>query len=257
MLEIKDITVEYGSKRILDNVSFSLEEGQWLMIAGPNGAGKSTIVKALSGGCPYTGRIMLDGTDISALKASALARRLGFLAQSHEVTYSFTVREVVAMGRYAYSRGVFNGASAEDTAEINKALEATGLTELAGKSVLTVSGGELQRTFLAQLFAQNPKIIVLDEPTNNLDLMYQKQIFELIELWIKGGNRAVISVVHDLSLARIYGTDAVLLDRGKVAAKGRPEDVISNKYLNGIYSMDVVEYMRTVLSTWEAVKAGS
>lgn len=254
MLDVKGITVDYGQKRILDDVSFSLKAGHWLMIAGPNGAGKSTIIKALSQGCPYAGKILFEGVNTFKLKPTELAHRLGFLSQSHEVTYSFTVREVVALGRYAYSAGLFGFSSAEDTAKIDAALQATGLSELADRSVLTLSGGELQRTFLAQLFAQDPKIIVLDEPTNNLDLVYQKQIFELIGQWIKGGDRAVISVVHDLSLARLYGTDAILLDHGKIVAKGTPDDAISGKHLNSVYSMDVVGYMRTILSAWENVK---
>jgi len=253
MLNLQGITVDYGEKRILDDVSFSLESGHWLMIAGPNGAGKSTIVRALSQGCPYKGKILLDGEDTAKMKAAALARRLGVLSQSHEVTYSFTVREVVALGRYPYSKSVFCSEPADNASKIEAALKATGLTELADRSVLTLSGGELQRTFLAQLFAQDPKIIVLDEPTNNLDLVYQKQVFELIEHWVKDGDRAVISVVHDLSLARLYGTDAILLDHGKIVANGTPDNVISDKYLTHVYSMDVVGYMQTILSTWSMV----
>lgn len=248
MLEVQGITVSNGGKKILDSVSFTLDYGHWLMIAGPNGAGKSTIVKALSQGCPYMGSILFDGLDTSKMKPAALARRIGVLSQNHEVTYSFTVREVVALGRYPYSRSPL---CTEDADKIEAAIEATGLTEFADRSVLTLSGGELQRTFLAQLFAQEPKTIVLDEPTNNLDLMYQKQVFELIEKWVKNGDRAVISVVHDLSLARLYGTDAMLLNQGKVVAYGTPENVISNEYLNEVYSMDVVSYMRTVFSTWK------
>lgn len=254
MLELKGVTVDYGDKRILDNTSFSLDYGHWLMICGPNGAGKSTIVKALSQGCCYKGEISLDGVNISKLKSSSLARKLGFLSQKYNVSYSFTVREVVSLGRYSYSDSVFGGISSNDTEKINEAIEITGLTELADRSVLTLSGGELQRTFLAQLFAQDPKIIVLDEPTNNLDLQYQKQIFELIQDWMKSGERAVISVVHDLSLARLYGTDAILLDHGKIVAKGTHDKVISDEYLNSVYSMDVGEYMRTLLSNWEHVK---
>lgn len=254
MLEIKGVSVDYGGKKILSDISFSLEAGQWLMIAGPNGAGKSTIVKAISQGCPYSGKILIDGADASKIKAADLARRLGVLSQNHEVTYSFSVREVVSLGRYPYSKSAFSSETSEDKERIEAAIQATGLAELSDRSVLALSGGELQRTFLAQLFAQDPKVIVLDEPTNNLDLVYQKQIFELIEQWLKQEERAVISIVHDLSLARLYGTDALLLNHGKIVASGEPENVISEKYLSSVYSMDVVGYMRTVLSAWETVK---
>lgn len=253
MLNIQGITVEYGDKRILDDVSFSLKSGHWLMKAGPNGAGKSTVVRAPSQGCPYRGKILFNGEDTLKMKAAALARRLGVLSQSHEVTYSFTVREVVALGGYPYSKNSFCSESSDNTTKIEAAIEATGLTELADRSVLTLSRGELQRTFLAQLFAQDPKLIVLDEPTNNLDLAYQKQVFELIEQWVKRGDRAVLSVVHDLSLAKLYGTEAILLDHGKIVAEGTPENVISDKHLTNVYSMDVVGYMRKTLSTWNTV----
>ena len=253
MLDILGITVDYGEKRILHDVSFSLKSGHWLMISGPNGAGKSTIVRAMSQGCQYSGKIFIDGEDTAKMKAAALAQKLGVLSQSHEVTYPFTVYEVVALGRYPYSKSTFCSEPADNAAKIEAAIEATGLAELKDRSVLTLSGGELQRTFLAQLFAQDPKVIVLDEPTNNLDLVYQKQVFELIEQWVKNGDRAVISVVHDLSLARLYGTDAILLDHGKIVANGTPDNVISDKYLSNVYSMDVVGYMQTILSTWSAL----
>jgi len=117
--------------------------------------------------------------------------------------------------------------------------------------VLTLSGGELQRTFLAQLFAQNPAVLILDEPTNHLDLVYQKQIFVLISEWLKSPGRAVVSVVHDLSLALKYGTSAMILDRGTVASAGKPREVMSRENLKRVYGMDVHEWMRDMLAQWE------
>ena len=131
-----------------------------------------------------------------------------------------------------------------------QALSLTGLTELAGQSVLTLSGGELQRTFLAQLFAQNPKLLILDEPTNHLDLVYQKQIFALIQQWLKDSGRAVISVVHDLSLARAYGTHALLLDKSKAICYGTVGEVFQSELLNKAYGMDVRQWMQTMLGQW-------
>ena len=120
----------------------------------------------------------------------------------------------------------------------------TGLTALRRASVLTLSGGELQRTFLAQVFAQNPKLLILDEPANHLDLIYQKHIFSLIEAWLKQPGRAVISVVHDLSLAKKYGTHAVLMDRGRCAAQGKTAEVMTRERLEAVYGMDVYGWMR-------------
>ncbi|WP_312641183.1 ABC transporter ATP-binding protein [Hydrogenoanaerobacterium sp.] len=251
MLEVKNVTVKYGSLTIIDDVSFTLGENQWLMIVGPNGAGKSTVINAISQGAPYTGTILFNGTDISQCKPSKLARNIGVLMQNHYVGYSFTVGEIVRLGRYAYSSGIFGSTSDEDDDLIKDALELTGMSKLADKSVLTLSGGELQRTFLAQLFAQNPQILLLDEPTNHLDLVYQKLVFGLIRDWIDRTGRSVISVVHDLSLARAYGTNAVLMDCGKIVASGTAEEVINQPHLNDVYAMDVGSWMRSMLAQWQ------
>lgn len=250
LMEITDLSVRYGSLTIVDRVSFSLAEGDWLMLVGPNGAGKSTIVSAISQGTPYTGAVRLMGRDIRKYRAHELAKLLGVLSQTHTMGYGFTVGSVVRLGRYAYAPGLFSGGAAGDEAAVARALELTGLTRIADQNVLTLSGGELQRTFLAQLFAQNPSVLLLDEPTNHLDLVYQKQVFELISGWLKTPGRAVVSVVHDLSLARAYGTHALLLDRGRTIASGVPDEVFSPGNLNRAYDMDVSDWMRKLLLQW-------
>lgn len=250
LLDVKNLTVRYSNLTIVDNASFSLAEGDWLMLVGPNGAGKSTLVNAVSQGAPYTGEVRLMGKDVRKYRAHEFAKRLGVLSQSHAMGYGFTVGSVVRLGRYAYAPGLFSGHTAEDEAAVCEALARTGMTRFADQNVLTLSGGELQRTFLAQLFAQNPRVLMLDEPTNHLDLVYQKQVFELLSEWIKTPGRAVVSVVHDLSLARAYGTRALLLDRGKTLAYGAAADVFSPENLDRAYGMDVSAWMRNLLSQW-------
>ena len=251
LLDVNNLTVRYGSLTIVDNVSFSLSEGEWLMLVGPNGAGKSTIVNAISQGAPYTGEVRFCNRDIRHYRAHELARNIGVLSQSHPVGYGFTVGSVVRLGRYAYSPGLFSNGHNEDEQMVARALELTGMTRFAEQSVLTLSGGELQRTFLAQLFAQNPRVLLLDEPTNHLDLVYQKQIFELISQWLKTPGRAVLSVVHDLSLARAYGSRALLLDGGKTVACGKIDEVFSPNYIDKAYAMDVSAWMRGMLAQWQ------
>ncbi len=251
MLEVQNLTVRFGDLTVVDGVSFTLEEGRWLMLVGPNGAGKSTIVSAISRSVPYEGRVLFRGRDVKTYRSAELARNLGVLSQHHSVGYAFTVAEVFRLGRYSYAPGIFSRRSDDDEASVTEALAITGLTELAGHSVLTLSGGELQRTFLAQLFAQDPKVLILDEPTNHLDLVYQREIFDLIRAWLKTPGRAVVSVVHDLSLARAYGTDAVLLHRGRTAAAGPGETVFAPENLDRVYDMDVSGWMRTMLSQWQ------
>lgn len=250
LLEVNGLSVKYGSHTIVRDIGFSLAEGEWLMIVGPNGAGKSTIVKAVSGGVPCAGEVLCMGKELRTYKSAALARRIGVLTQNHYVGYSFTVEEVVRLGRYAYTGGVFSGRDADCEAEVARALSLTGLSELAHRSVLSLSGGELQRVFLAQLFAQDPSILILDEPTNHLDLKYQKQLLELVSDWVKQPGRAVLSVVHDLSLARSYGTEVLLLQEGQVRARGHAEEVFTRENMEQVYGMDVHRWMRGLLESW-------
>jgi len=177
---------------------------------------------------------------------------MGMLMQSHFVGYAFTVEEVVRLGRYAYAPGFFARRlhQEKDDQAVFEALELTGMTEKRTQSVLTLSGGELQRTFLAQLLAQNPRLLLLDEPSSHLDLIYQKQIFTLISDWIRQEGRAVISVVHDLSLAKSFGTQALLMNKGKEVASGDVDEVLSSDFLDKVYGMDVADWMRTMLGQW-------
>jgi iron complex transport system ATP-binding protein len=250
MLEVENLTVRAGGVTIVEDVCLSLEPGDWLTLVGPNGAGKSTIINAISQCVPYTGRIKFEGRDIRRFKPAQLARRLGVLAQGNAVGYAFTAEEIVRLGRYAYNASLFSSGSDEDDEFVERALELTGMAAQRGQSALTLSGGELQRTFLAQVFAQNPNVLLLDEPTNHLDLMYQKQIFEMIEGWLREPQRAVLSVIHDLSLARAYGTKAILLDRGRIKSAGDMRYVFAPDNLNGVYAMNVYEWMRAVSNQW-------
>ena len=251
MLTGEHITVRYGNSTVVDDLSFRLDEGEWLMLAGPNGAGKSTLIETIAQGTPYTGNIRWENKDIRSIKAARLAQRIGVLSQKNNVSYAYTVEEVVGLGRYAYKNGLFSGRDDEGKEQVEKALEMTGLAELRHASMLTLSGGETQRVFLAQVFAQDPQVLILDEPANHLDLKYQKHIFSLIREWLTEPGRAVLSVVHDLSLARRYGTHAVLMDHGKSVSRGPIGDVMTSGHLEQVYGMNVYEWMQEMLSQWQ------
>ena len=181
MLKVENLTVQYLERTVIDEISFSAAQNRWLMLVGPNGAGKSTIVNAISGIVGYEGEISICDENLLNLKPAILAKKVGVLAQGHSVSYSFTVEEIVKMGRYSYRNGIFSSFGLENEDAVKTALEMTGLSELKNRSALTLSGGELQRTFLAQVFAQDPKLLILDEPANHLDLVYQEKTFELIK----------------------------------------------------------------------------
>ena len=248
MLKVCELTVSYGEQFAVENVSFTVRDNSWLMVVGPNGAGKSTVLSAVSQGIPYKGEVLVNGRSLRRMKVAVRARIIGMLMQRHVESYGFTVHEVVQLGRYAYSHGRL---CAEDRYMIDEALDKTGLADKRMQSILTLSGGELQRTFLAQVFAQDPQILLLDEPTNHLDLVYQKQTLSLIADWVAQKERAVVSVMHDLSIARLYGTEALLLNRGRVVQQGSIDEVFDCTRLKSVYEMDVYEWMRDLLSVWE------
>ena len=250
MLEVKNLSVAFGERKVVDDVSFTLEEGRWLMLIGPNGAGKSTVVNAVAQSTAYTGQILYEGKDLKHFKPTQLARNIGILSQNHSVGYGFTVEEVVRLGRYSYAPGIFSRRSDTDEESVERALELTGIRELMHQSVLTLSGGELQRVFLAQVFAQDPRILLLDEPANHLDLPFQQELFGLVASWLREPGRAVITVMHDLSLARRFGTKALLLNRGKCVAQGDVRSVLSRENLRQVYGMDVHTWMRELFEQW-------
>ena len=250
MLKGEHLSVSHGKKVILDDVGFSVEPGQWLMIVGPNGAGKSTLVGALGQDLTYRGRIELDGEDLHRMRPYQRAKRMGVLMQTHGVGYAFTVEEVVRLGRFARTHGLFQKSEEGDEAALNRALSMTGLTERREQSVLTLSGGELQRTFLAELICQDPDWMILDEPTNHLDPVYIQQVFGLLDAWRREPGRAIVSVVHDLGLARAFGTHGLLLDRGRVAAFGPIAEVLTKENLNRVYDMNLTEWMRKTAAPW-------
>ena len=250
MLDVKGLTVRCGSKVIVDDVSFQVNSGDWIMVVGPNGAGKSTIINAISQGIEYEGEICWNNVSIKKQKPYELAKSIGVLLQKYFVGYAFSVEEVISLGRYAHRKGIFSTVDSKDEELINNALVATGLQDKRKQSVLTLSGGELQRTFLAQVIAQNPTLLMLDELTNHLDLQYQKQVFELLSQWLHESGRMILSVVHDLSLARAYGTKIILIEGGKCVMQGPSREVLNRKTLQKAYHIDVVDWMKTMLSQW-------
>ena len=142
MLEVSRLSVQFGQKKIVDGLSFTVEEGQWLMIVGPNGAGKSTALNAVTQGVPYTGRVLFEGQDVAKMKPALRAQAIGVLAQNHFVGYGFTVEEVVRLGRFAYAGGLFGRSQTEDREKVEQALTLAGLQDKRRQSVLTLSGGE-------------------------------------------------------------------------------------------------------------------
>ena len=228
MLEVQNLSVRFGSAVIVNDVSFSVQDGDWLMLIGPNGAGKSTIVNAVSRGVPYTGTVLFEGKDVQKTPAHLLARGMGVLAQHHTVGYAFSVEEVVRLGRYAYAPGIFSRRSDEDERSVAEAMELTGVAHIARQSVLTLSGGELQRVFLAQLFAQNPRLLLLDEPAAGMNPQETAELTETIRFVRDNFDMTVLLIEHDMSLVSKLCDELTVLNFGTTLAHGKVEDVLND-----------------------------
>ncbi|WP_348789812.1 heme ABC transporter ATP-binding protein [Leifsonia sp. NPDC080035] len=242
--ELRGVGVSLGGRRILDAVDLAVRPGELVALIGPNGAGKSTALGALAGDTvPDEGVALVDGRDARRMRPAELGRLRAVLLQQKGVSFSYPVREVVAMGRLPWAR---TPQSERDEEAVADALERTGTTRLADRDVTTLSGGELARVSLARVLAQDCPIVLLDEPTDALDLGHQEQVLALAAQLARTG-RAVLAVLHDLNLAATYADRIVLLSGGRVVATGDAETVLVPALLSGVYAhpVDVVEHPRT------------
>jgi len=238
-----DITVEglkfsYNGSPLLEGIDLTVSEGEILAIVGPNGSGKTTLLKNVSGILsPEVGSIYLDMTRLPELSMTELARYLAVVEQEREIGFDFTVREIVALGRLPH-RGRFARETRTDKEWIGRAMELTNVAPFAKRSIRELSGGEKQRVFLAMALAQNPRVLLLDEPTTYLDINHQIQIMEIVRQQAAAGLTVLIAI-HDLNLAAQYADRVAILHRGRLLAVGRPTDVLTEVNIKQAFQTDV------------------
>lgn len=212
-----------GVRKLIDGIGFSLGAGERLAIVGPNGAGKSTLLRLLYRACrPDRGEVRLGGEDIWAMRPQAFARKVAVVLQENQTVFPFSVRDVVLMGRIPWRRGLGHW-SDEDRAATRHALAHLGLEDLALRQFPSLSGGEKQRVLIARALAQSPSLLVLDEPSNHLDIRHQLEILDIL----KGLGITVIATLHDINLATGFATRAAVMKGGRMIAFGRPDDVLT------------------------------
>ena len=229
------VSKRYGEVSILRQVGFSVREGEVFGIIGPNGSGKTTLLKLLSGlEHADEGAVAIDGRPVGKYKRKELARRLAMLQQDALPPVGFTVREVVAMGRYPFQNWLGEDRSAP-AGFIDSVMDCMGLAAFADRSVNQLSGGERQRVALAKAMAQQPKVLLLDEPTTYLDIGYQIQLMDVIRSWQRDSGLTVVAVLHDLNLASMYCDRLLMLHRGEVECIGTPREVLTPERVERVY----------------------
>ncbi len=250
MLEVKNIYCGYNGEDVVKNISFKVNRGENICIVGPNGCGKSTLLKAIANLLSFKGQILLDGKDTKLLKRKELATRVSLMTQSSNILFPYSIYETVALGRYAHLNGVFSRLSKKDDEIINKSLDKVGILDIKDKLISELSGGQLQRVFLARAFAQDPDVIILDEPTNHLDLRYQIEILDYLKLWAKENNKIVVAVLHDLNLVQNFGDKVLMLKDGTLINNGDTKEVLNGRDLEEVYGIDIKSFMLRTLNKW-------
>ncbi len=239
MLRIEDLSVNYGSRRVLHDVSLDVRSGEVMALIGPNGAGKSTLIRAVSGVVPVqSGSVRTNGDDFHSLEPMRRARYVATVPQAVSLPPAFTVWETVLMGRTPYL-GFLGQPSRTDEELARKALERVSAWTLAERRVGEISGGEQQRVLLARALCQSTPILLLDEPTAHLDLQYQVSLLELICELAHHDQLAVLIALHDLNLAARYADRIALLVGGEVKALGKPEQVLRPDVIEEAYCLPV------------------
>jgi len=238
MLKIQNLSVSYGSRRVLHDVSFDVQSGEILALIGPNGAGKSTLIRAVSGVIPYAGHIRTNGDDFASLSTIQRAQYIATVPQAAAMPPAYTVWETVLFGRTPYL-GFLGQPSKQDEDITRQSLERVSALPLADRYVGELSGGEQQRVLLARALCQSTPILLLDEPTAHLDLQYQVSLLELVNELAHKDSLAVLVALHDLNLAAHYADRIALMVAGNIKALGKPKDVLQAELIQEAYCLPV------------------
>lgn len=235
-MHVKKLSKQYDGKTVVDAVSFEIPKGKVISLIGPNGAGKSTVMGIISRLIARDeGQVEFDGRDITKWKSKELSKRLAILTQSNNIQMKLTVRELVAFGRFPYSGGHLG---AEDTKIIDKAIKYMELQELQDRFIDELSGGQRQRAYIAMVIAQDTEYVLLDEPTNNLDIYHATNMMKIVRRLCDELGKTVILVLHEINYAAFYSDYICAFVDGKIARFGTVKEVMNKETLSEIYKVD-------------------
>lgn len=236
MIEIKNINKSYGSKKVVDNVSFNIEEGKITSFIGPNGAGKSTVLSIISRLLDAdSGEVFIDGKEIKAWDSKELSKKLSILKQNNNLNIRLTIRELVSFGRFPYCEGKLKK---EDKKFVEDALSYMKLTDIQDKYIDELSGGQRQRAYIAMILAQDTDYILLDEPLNNLDMKHSAEMMRMLRQMVNDFGKTIVIVIHDINFASCYSDTIVALKDGKLVNHTSTEEMITENNLKRLYDMN-------------------
>ncbi|KAB3529155.1 ABC transporter ATP-binding protein [Alkaliphilus serpentinus] len=239
-IDINNLTFKYGETAIVDRLSLNIREGSFISIIGPNGSGKSTLLKIIAKNLlPQEGVVLINGKEVSRYKAKDLAKEIGVVPQDTLVSYDFSVEDIVLMGRYPHL-GKFQQNSLRDMEIAKEAMIKTNTWHLRERNINEISGGERQRVIIAKAIVQEPRIILLDEPTSSLDIHHQLEVLELLKNLNNKLGVTIVAVLHDMNLAARYSNEIILLNRGMLIASGKTQEVLTVDHLKRAYEMDMI-----------------
>ena len=240
MLSADNIFIKYGSREVVSGLSLALSDGNVLGLVGANGAGKTTLIKALNGTLPVSnGTISINERSLAEYSRREIAREIAVVAQETETRFPVSVLEFVLAGRFVHG-GAFGWESEADLASARRALDDCDLAEYGERLMNELSGGERQRVVLARALATNARILLLDEPTANLDLSHQAMMFRLVRERCRSCKASAVVITHDLNLAAEFADEVLMLKDGKVAAYGMPEEVLTAENIESVFGVKVL-----------------
>ncbi|MGI1660047.1 MAG: ABC transporter ATP-binding protein [Desulfitobacterium sp.] len=256
LFEIQDLNQHYGAHAVLQDLSFTIGQGDMFGIIGPNGSGKSTLISTISGILPPTsGGILFNGRPLSTYSAKELALQIAVLEQDGTPALPFTVEQVVSMGRYPWLKP-FSDLGPHDKAVVENILKKLNLWPKRAQKINTLSGGQRQLVSLARAMAQEPQVLILDEPTTYLDIGHQLLVMDHVRQWHDELGISIIMVLHDLNIAGQYCDHVLLLDQGKIVTWGNKDEVMSAEVLAQVYKADLVQVLHPKLGVPQFLLSG-
>ncbi|ATF25889.1 ABC transporter ATP-binding protein [Brochothrix thermosphacta] len=235
MLQSKKLSKKYQDKRILDDITLEIPQAQVTAFIGANGAGKSTLLGIMSRLITKEdGEVLIDDQDVTKWKSRALAQKLAILKQSNQVSARLTVEDLVAFGRFPYSKGRL---TLEDQQKVTQALEYMEITDLKADYIDELSGGQQQRVYIAMIIAQDTEYVLLDEPLNNLDMKHAVQMMKILRRLVDDFGKTIVLVLHDINFASAYADYMVGLKDGRIVAQGSTAEMMTPEQLNIVYDM--------------------